>query len=99
MGNDRRSIKWQYLTKAKLSMFCIKARQKLERSIVYPYEEPPKQRITNRQLAEWLAKGNGEYSYLDTGVLSYTEYSYEIRCKENKDVEDEILIRPWDSKV
>lgn len=28
--------------------------------LLYPYEETPEKRMTNRQLAEWLAKGNGE---------------------------------------
>lgn len=38
---------------------------------LYPYEEPPKQRMTNVQLIEWLAKGNGVYKNVDNYVHSY----------------------------
>ena len=41
--------------------------------LLYPYEEPPKKRMTNRQLAEWLAKGNGQYT---TGGTIYHEFDY-----------------------
>ena len=67
---------------------------------LYPYEEPQKKRMTNRQLAEWLAKHNGEYTnnneYTDNnhGVLHY--YCY-FSGEENEEVEDGIVIRSWDS--
>lgn len=63
---------------------------------IYPYEEPPKQRMTCRQFAEWLAKGNGQWKWNNT-TQCYTEYSYpaENDCDE---VSESILIRPWDSE-
>lgn len=64
---------------------------------LYPYEEPPKKRMTKRMLGEWCAKGNGEYSYrVDEMILSYTEYDYGIR-NGNEEVDDYIVIRTWDS--
>lgn len=59
---------------------------------IYPYEEPPKNRMTNEQLAEWLAKGNG-LLLVDNDVC-YTYY--EIR-KENLESEstENFLIRPF----
>lgn len=62
---------------------------------LYPYEEPPKQRMTNRQLAEWCAKGNGECRY-DDGINSYPYFTFEI-TNSNNVVGDGILIRSWDS--
>lgn len=41
------------------------------RQYLYPYEEPPKQRMTNVQLIEWLAKGNGVYKNVGNYVHSY----------------------------
>lgn len=66
--------------------------------LLYPYEEPPKQRMTNRQLAEWLAKGNGEYtdSRNQYCIPKYTtSYSEESR---NKLVFQGLVIRTWDSE-
>ena len=59
-------------------------------------EEPPKQRMTNRQLAEWCAKGNGEFTW-GNDTQSYTEYPY-ARKLVNEYVDDIIIIRPWDSE-
>lgn len=64
--------------------------------LLHPYEEPPKKRMTFRQLAEWLAKGHGEYSR-DTYDSAYAEYSYS-KGKENDEVDRRIIIRPWDSE-
>lgn len=63
---------------------------------LYPYEEPLKQRMTNRQFCEWLAKGNGQWKWNNT-TQCYTEYPYpaENDCNE---VSERILIRPWDSE-
>lgn len=65
---------------------------------IYPYEEPPKQRMTYRQLAEWLAKGNGEY--IDSPKqyclpMCTTSYSEERR---NEPVFQSLFIRTWDSE-
>lgn len=63
---------------------------------LYPYEEPSKQRMTNRQLAEWLSKGNGEY--MDKHMVSiYFNFTYS-KDEENDLVDDDILIRAWDSE-
>ena len=64
-------------------------------NFLYPYEEPPKQRMTNRQLAEWLAKGNGEYRHVDDSY-TYSYYVYDNRYANNE-VYDRV-IRPWDSE-
>ncbi len=59
----------------------------------YPYEEPPKRRMTNRQLSEWLLKGNGEYvtTSIVNGVLQY------LQTDSDRPVGDSIRIRVWDS--
>lgn len=64
--------------------------------LLYPYEEPPKQRMTNIQLMEWCAKGNGEFTW-ENDTQSYTEYPYAIKLA-NEYVDDTIIIRTWDSE-
>lgn len=64
--------------------------------LLYPYEEPPKKRMTNRQLAEWLAKGNGQYT-TESYNRVYAAYDYS-KVKENNKVDESIIIRPWDSE-
>lgn len=64
---------------------------------IYPYEEPPKPRMTYRQLAEWLAKGNGEYADSYVFKIAYFTYSYAVEDKDIA-VADIIKIRPWDSE-
>ena len=64
--------------------------------LLHPYEEPPKKRMTFRQLAEWLAKGNGQYTTEDYG-RTYNAYDY-YKEKENNEVDRRIIIRPWDSE-
>ena len=61
---------------------------------IYPYEEPSKQRMTNRQLAEWLSKGNGQWKYKSDIEMSIcTEYMY-YENKEDKRPKN-IIIRPF----
>lgn len=62
---------------------------------IYPYEEPPKQRMTKCQFIEWLAKGNGVWKYYDGNIVSNT-MSYDER-RFDEDVGEDKLIRPWDS--
>lgn len=61
---------------------------------IYPYEEPPKKRMTNRMLLEWLAKGNGMFCNGSSFCYMYTFYSKE-------ELDDEVTqgfkIRTWDS--
>lgn len=63
---------------------------------IKPEEEKPK-RMTNRQLAEWLAKGNGEHSYGEgKNDPAFTYWSYDAE-EMNLPVEEEVVIRPWGS--
>lgn len=64
--------------------------------LLYPYEEPPKKRMTNRQIAEWLARGNGEYSR-DACTRAHAEYSY-YKSERNNEVDSDMKIRPWGSE-
>lgn len=61
---------------------------------IYPYEEPPKKRMTNRMLLEWLAKGNGMFCNGSSYCYMYTFFSKE-------ELDDEVTqgfkIRSWDS--
>ena len=52
--------------------------------------------MTNRQLAEWLARGNGEYTYINSG-LACTYYGY-FKSTQNDHVSDNLRIRSWDSE-
>lgn len=64
--------------------------------LLYPYEEPSKKRMTHRMLAEWCAKGFGEYTDKDY-KSAYTRFPYD-KGFENYEVEENIIIRTWDSK-
>lgn len=59
---------------------------------IYPYEEPPKLRMTNIQLMEWLAKGNGVYK----NTSGYIHDSH-VAKYEDSFVEEGLLIKSWDS--
>ena len=65
---------------------------------LYPYEEPPKQRMTNRQLAEWLAKCNGQWKRCMASTGCYTSYSYTEDNGDNGYIDECIVIRTWDSE-
>lgn len=62
---------------------------------LYPYEEPSKQRMTNRQLAEWLSKGNGQWIDFSTLNIASTVYAYEYLSNDNDEVPENIHIRPF----
>lgn len=68
-------------------------------ALIYPYEEPPKQRMTHRQLAEWCAKGNGERGERTatgfTTVVSAT-YCY-IGDSAYEEINKDMMIRSWGS--
>ena len=55
-------------------------------------EEPV--RMTKRQLAEWLARGFGQYTFGHDDI--YTFYTIDAK-RENKCVDDAIRIRYWGS--
>lgn len=61
------------------------------------YRIKPKEsnRMTYRQLAEWLAKGNGQQSSTTCSVV-YT-FQEVIEKEENKEVPADYKIRRWDS--
>ena len=56
--------------------------------------DPPKpRRATNRELARWLAQGNGELNIHNTEIHAYFNYTPE---KANSECKDEIFkVRKW----
>lgn len=60
---------------------------------LYPYEEPSSQRMTNRQLLEWLSKRNGFYC---VGEDVYNTF-YCLKKDLNNEVAKGIKIYTWDS--
>ena len=61
---------------------------------IKPEEEKPAL-MTNRQLAEWVGKGNGEWSAVMLGGTR-SDFGY-IKGKEDLEVNSDFLIRPWGS--
>lgn len=64
---------------------------------VYPIEwnMKPKKRMTNRQLAMWLAKGYGQVKYETGYVSTYHGYPEGI---DHEETHEEIKIRKWGSE-
>lgn len=62
---------------------------------LYPYEEPPKQRMTNIQLMEWISKRNGIFQYKGNDYCSNCRTCAEWEL--NEEVEKDIVIRTWDN--
>jgi hypothetical protein len=58
-------------------------------------EELKPRRMTYRQLAEWLAKGNGQYKVRLDSTLAYIYLTY--RCEDTCEVPEDYLIRHWNS--
>lgn len=59
-------------------------------------EEPKSRRVTKRELAKWLANGNGEYTP-DKSVRGYTYTTYQYyRWEENAPIDDDFSVRKWD---
>lgn len=65
------------------------------REIIEEEKDKPKL-MTNRQLAEWLAKGFGEHTYEGENSYSYNCWDYHLML-ENNSVSDDVRIRSWDS--
>lgn len=65
----------------------------------YPIEcnKKPKKRMTNRQLAMWLAKGNGQVKYVDGEIYTIHSYTEKIH-PSNEVLLDDIKVRKWDSE-
>lgn len=62
---------------------------------IKPEEEKP---ITNRELAHWLAQGNGEYTekgLRDTSINCYANFNYSSLFQDDP-IPDSFLIRKWE---
>jgi hypothetical protein len=59
--------------------------------------DPPKpRRATNRELARWLAQGNGEYTNLKSDYYNnYSSFSYE-ECDKDNEIYANFKVRKWD---
>lgn len=67
------------------------------RCIINKYShEKYKRRMTNKELAEWLAKGNGEVKHNGVYSITIDHFHNYFKSDENKEVDD-CLIRKWDS--
>ena len=65
----------------------------------YDYRvEPESKRMTNRQLAEWCAKGNGQWKYNFSGSVA-TGYILDSEEHDDVEVHEKIVIRSWDSDI
>lgn len=74
----------------------FKAENGVPYALLYPYEEPPKKLMSNRQLSEWLAKGNGEWKPVRS-CMTNIAFTCVENCS-NDPVSKDIVIRPWDSE-
>lgn len=54
--------------------------------------EPKKRRMTNRELAKWLAEGNGQ-KIDDSNKFAYTAYAY--KDDDNAPCRKDVMIRAW----
>lgn len=63
----------------------------------YPvdWNKPKPKRMTSRQLAKWLAKGNGEYCDIH-GVTVWLAFNY-LKENNDKEVGKDCRVRTWDS--
>ena len=66
--------------------------------------EPAQKRMTNRQLAQWMAQGNGVMTYGDGSTLEvlptcgvYTYHEYDIK-RGADECNDTIRVQTWDSE-
>jgi len=60
-----------------------------------PKETKPR-RATNRELAKWIAQGNGEWRLYGTAQIgANTNYEYNT-YEEKQNVTDGVLVRKWD---
>lgn len=62
-------------------------------------EIPKKRRMTNRELAKWLAQGNGQLGYKESeNNIFNISTSCVYDCMDNALVDENIVIRSWDEK-
>lgn len=66
---------------------------------VYPIEwnKKSKKRMNNRQLAMWLAKGNGQVKYSQSHTYTHHTYLEYLHHSDDK-VDEGIKVRKWDSE-
>lgn len=64
-----------------------------EFQFLYPYEEPPKKRMTKIQIVEWLNKGNGVYK-CGKGDFAYSHLLISVESFD-EEVEEHFYIRPF----
>lgn len=60
---------------------------------VKPEEKQEKQLVTNRELAQWLAEGYGQYIRIPGDIAMY-HYAYSIAC-DDLPVHEDIRVRMW----
>ena len=64
-----------------------------------PEKHAPR-RATNRELAKWLAHGNGEYILERTACMAEHYWNYEDGCEDEPanghDSDNELKVRKWD---
>lgn len=59
--------------------------------------EKAARRATNRELAKWLAQGNGEWRWRESNSCYTNSYYYFCTADDAKrSVSDDILVRKWD---
>lgn len=64
-------------------------------ALAYLVEEPKEsRRMTNRELAKWLAQGNGQWRSADANLIGMS-YSYGM-YEDTEEVLAGIMIRGWD---
>ena len=75
--------------------FRVKEYTDSDYSLVYLVSEPENRRMTFRELAEWLAKGNGQCT---SGCTAVTLFGYnKIDEKDTRECPEVYKIRKWDS--
>lgn len=81
------------------SLYRFKSSVNFHWNLFYLVEEPPKEELcTYRELARWLAQGNGEWIYNGSFDLSFTHRAYEWREPDKPLEVDKYLVRKWSDK-
>lgn len=65
------------------------------RQFIREVEEEPK-RMTNKQLAEWLARGNGQVDRWEYTHI-HADYGF-LKGEDDDEVPDDVKVRPWGSE-
>ena len=59
------------------------------------FKEPKKRRMTYRELAKWVAQGNGQVKDIDCSTITARGVMYDDG-DDDKGCPDRLLIRGWD---